>query len=181
MPGSGYSSTCLAPAPLWAEIRAKRSPGTQGGDPWAFGVEGGTSLLEQPVQCGRVSASSLGAAFLKAGNSLAWGAQPSLPLQMPRVSSASHPSTFENFQVASSLVKKIRVTVCALILQMPHAGAFPSVCYSFALLLHSWAGRSYSLGNCELAVLLLSSFTYSLSPGYCFYFCAVNVNQTEKM
>lgn len=112
MPGSGYSSTCLAPAPLWAEIRAKRSPGTQGGDPWAFGVEGGTSLLEQPVQCGRVSASSLGAAFLKAGNSLAWGAQPSLPLQMPRVSAASHPSTFENFQVASSLVKKIIKSHC---------------------------------------------------------------------
>lgn len=88
----------------------------------------------------------------------------------------------KTFRLQAAWWKRLlRVTVCALILQMPRAGAFPSVCYSFALLLHSWAGRSYSLGNCELAVLLLSSFTYSLSPGYCFYFCAVNVNQTEKM
>lgn len=61
MPGCDYSSTWPAPAPLWAEIRAKRTPGTHSGAPWALGSgKVAPQCLKQPLQCGRVSASQPG-------------------------------------------------------------------------------------------------------------------------
>lgn len=116
MPGSDYSSAWLAPAPLWADIQAKRSPGTHGGTPW--GLEGGKVApwcLKQPVYVAGCLPASQGAGFLRAAISLTRGAQPSLPPQMPCMSAAGHPCTSENFQVASSLVKKIiKSSLCVL-------------------------------------------------------------------
>lgn len=76
----------------------------------------------------------------------------------------------------------LRVIVCPLILHIPCAASFPVVCHSFALLCYCIPGLDApTVSNCELVVLLLSSSTYCLFLNYCFYFCAVNVNQPEKM
>lgn len=105
------------------------------------------------------------------------------------VSAASHPCTSENFQVASSLVKKISKSHCMCYNTANTTRCGIRFCVSHTPVCHSLPPLSYCIpgldaptfSRCELVAFLLSSSTYCLSPSCSFYFCAENVNQPEKM
>lgn len=178
---SDHNSTWLAPAPIWAGIQAKRHTGWGSLGPQQWEV--GTSVLE--VACAVWHSVCQPARELASWKlPSVWHGEPSQAslLRYPVSQLLVTLVRLKTFRLQAVWWKRLlRVTVCALVLQEPCAGAFPSVCHSFALLCYCIPGvDAPTVGNCELAVLLLSSSTYCLSLSYRFYFCAVNANQPEK-
>lgn len=128
VPGSDYSSAWLAPAPLWAEIQAKRSPGTQGGAPWGHGSgKVAPQCLKQPVQCGSVCQPAPELASWNLAS--VWHGQPSQAslLRRPESQLLVTLVPLRMCRLQTARWKRLgRFAVCALILQIPCAGAFPS-------------------------------------------------------